>query len=60
VVEHGRGGLVVDTIDEMAACIPRILALDPLDVRAVADESFSARRMVLDYEQAYERLTAEA
>ena len=29
VVEHGRGGLVVDTIDEMAACIPQMLALDP-------------------------------
>jgi glycosyltransferase involved in cell wall biosynthesis len=60
VVEHGRGGLVVDTVDEMAACIPRILALDPLEVRAVADESFSAHRMVLDYERAYELLVAEA
>ena len=30
VVEHGRGGLVVDTIEEMAACMPRMLELDPL------------------------------
>ena len=60
VVEHGRGGLVVDTIDEMAACIPQMLTLDPEDVRAVAEERFSARRMVQDYERAYERLLAES
>jgi glycosyltransferase involved in cell wall biosynthesis len=59
VVEHGRSGLVVDTIDEMAACIPELLALDPLEVRAVADESFSAKRMVDDYERAYALLLAE-
>ena len=60
VVEHGRGGLVVDTIAEMAACMPRMLALDPLEVRRVAEESFSAARMVSDYERAYERLLAES
>jgi glycosyltransferase involved in cell wall biosynthesis len=59
VVEHGRSGLVVDTITEMAACIPALLALDPVDVRAVAEERFSATRMVDAYERAYERLLAE-
>jgi glycosyltransferase involved in cell wall biosynthesis len=59
VVEHGRSGLVVDTINEMAACIPALLALDPVGVRAVAEERFSATRMVDAYEQAYERLLAE-
>jgi hypothetical protein len=60
VVDHGRSGLVVDTIDEMAACIPAVLALDPVDVRAVAEERFSATRMVDDYERAYRRLLAES
>jgi glycosyltransferase involved in cell wall biosynthesis len=59
VVEHGRSGLIVDTIDEMAACIPRMLALDPAQARAVAEESFSAARMVTDYERAYVRLLSE-
>jgi glycosyltransferase involved in cell wall biosynthesis len=59
VVEHGRSGMVVDTIEEMAGCIPQMLELDPAEVRAVADESFSAARMVADYERAYERLVAE-
>jgi hypothetical protein len=44
----------------MAACIPQLLALDPAGVRAVADERFSATRMVADYERAYERLLAES
>ena len=59
VIEQGRSGVVVDTIDEMAACIPELLALDPLEVRASADERFSAERMVNDYERAYARLLAE-
>jgi hypothetical protein len=37
-----------------------MLTLDPEDVRAVAEERFSARRMVQDYERAYERLLAES
>jgi len=60
VVEHGRGGLVVDTIDEMAGLVPQLLELDPDGVRAVAEESFSAKRMVADYERAYELLLAQA
>jgi glycosyltransferase involved in cell wall biosynthesis len=59
VVAHGRGGIVVDTIDEMAPCLPQLLALDADGVRAVAEERFSATRMVADYERAYERLLAD-
>ena len=35
VVEDGRSGIVVDTIEEMAACMPRMLELDPMQARAV-------------------------
>jgi glycosyltransferase involved in cell wall biosynthesis len=53
VVEHGRSGIVVDDYREMVAAIAEADALDPLECRRYAEESFSPERMVRDYEAAY-------
>jgi glycosyltransferase involved in cell wall biosynthesis len=59
VIQHGRGGLVVDSIEEMARCVEAAAALPREQVRAVAVERFSPRRMVRDYELAFARLLEE-
>jgi glycosyltransferase involved in cell wall biosynthesis len=60
VVEQGRGGIVADTVDELAGRVAEAAALDRAGVRAVAEERFSAERMVTEYELAYERLIERA
>ena len=54
VVEHGRSGIVVDDWTEMAAAIEKADRLEPEQIRAVVEESFSPERMVGDYVEAYE------
>jgi glycosyltransferase involved in cell wall biosynthesis len=56
VIEDGRGGAVEDTIERLIARIPEVAGLDRSHVRAVAEERFSADRMVDDYERAYRQL----
>jgi glycosyltransferase involved in cell wall biosynthesis len=56
VIEDGRSGIVVDSVDDMAARIGDAMRLDRHEVRAVVEERFSARRMIDDYERAYELL----
>ena len=56
VIEDGRSGVVEDTIDRLVERLPEAAALDRGNVRAVAEERFSAGRMVDDYEAAYRRL----
>jgi glycosyltransferase involved in cell wall biosynthesis len=58
VVEQRRGGIVADTVDELIPLIQEAAALDRREVRAVVEERFSAARMVIEYEEAYERLIA--
>jgi glycosyltransferase involved in cell wall biosynthesis len=54
VVEHGLSGIVVDDWTEMAAALEQADRLDPVEIRAVVEESFSPERMVRDYTAAYE------
>jgi len=54
VLEHGRTGVIVDDVSEMAGALAAADTLDPLELRRVAAERFSKARMVEDYLAAYE------
>jgi glycosyltransferase involved in cell wall biosynthesis len=59
IIDEGRTGFVVDSID---AAVSRVRELDSLDrqqVRAVFEQRFSAHRMIDDYEAIYASLLAE-
>lgn len=56
VIEHGRGGLIVDDLKAMAAAIEDADRLDPAECRRYVEERYSAERMVADYVAAYERV----
>jgi glycosyltransferase involved in cell wall biosynthesis len=53
VIEHGRGGIIVDDYREMAAALEQADALDPNECRRYVEERFAPERMVGDYESAY-------
>ena len=53
VIEHGRGGLIVDDHLEMVDAIADADRIDPLEARRYVEERFSAERMVRDYVEAY-------
>jgi glycosyltransferase involved in cell wall biosynthesis len=53
VIEHGRTGVIVDDYTAMSAAIEAADALDPIEIRAAAEERFSRGRMVDDYVRAY-------
>lgn len=59
VMVDGVSGLVVETVEEAIAAVPRALALDRRRIRAVFEERFTAGRMARDYVDLYERLIAE-
>jgi len=58
VIEDGRSGIIVDDYRQMAAALPRADDLEPLEIRAYAEENFSAERMVSDYVAAFEATIA--
>ena len=58
VIEQGRSGVIVDRPDQLAGAVEQVAALDPREVRASAEERFSAQRMVADYVAAYQRMLA--
>ena len=60
VVEDGVTGGVFETIDELVAGLPRVLALDRGQVRALAAERFSVERMVSGYTAVYQALAGTA
>jgi hypothetical protein len=51
-------GIIVDDWQEMPAALERADALDPLELRRHATESYSPERMVADYLAAYEIVIA--
>ena len=53
VVEHRRGGIVVDDYREMADAIAEADRLDPAECRRSVEERFSPQRMVAAYLEAY-------
>lgn len=60
VIEHGRSGLVVDTLDEMVDALDAADRLDPMDCRRSVEERFSRDRMVADYLAAYAAVRDQA
>jgi glycosyltransferase involved in cell wall biosynthesis len=53
VIDHGRSGIIVDHYREMAAALAEADALDPMQIRAYAEQRFAPERMVQDYTEAY-------
>jgi glycosyltransferase involved in cell wall biosynthesis len=53
VVRHGVTGIVVDTVEAMAAAVRRVQAIDPAACRAHVEKNFSSARMASEYEQLY-------
>ncbi|MDQ3810029.1 MAG: glycosyltransferase, partial [Chloroflexota bacterium] len=56
VVEHGRSGFLVDSVEEMAEAIRGIDRIDPGECRRVAEERFSADAMASRYLARYQEL----
>jgi len=56
VIEHGRSGFIVDSIDEAVAAVEAAARMPRDGVRAAFDARFTARRMAEDYVRLYERL----
>jgi glycosyltransferase involved in cell wall biosynthesis len=58
VIEHGRSGFLVDSIDEAVAAVKAVHSLSRPRVRVAFGERFTADRMARDYVRLYERLIA--
>ena len=59
LIDDGRTGFVVSGIDDAAAAVDRVGALDRREIRAAAIERFHHDRMVDAYEDLYHRLLAQ-
>jgi len=60
VIDEGISGLIVSTIDEAVAAVPRLLAMDRRAVRDRFEKRFSSARMARDYVRLYRRLLQES
>lgn len=60
VIDHGRTGLIVETIDEAVDAVRRIGDFDRIVIRRVFEQRFSACRMASDYLAVYEELVAQS
>ncbi len=58
IVEHGRTGFLVDTVQELPGAIRSAVELSPDDCRLDAERLFSADRMTARYLSLYRNLTA--
>jgi glycosyltransferase involved in cell wall biosynthesis len=58
VIEHGRSGFLVDSVDEAVAAVKAVHNLPRPRVRAAFAQRFTAERMARDYLRLYARLIA--
>jgi len=58
VIEHGRSGFLVDSVEEAVAAVRAIASVPRAGVRAAFEARFTADRMARDYVALYERLIA--
>jgi glycosyltransferase involved in cell wall biosynthesis len=58
VVADGQTGVVVSSVEEMAAAVDRVGGLDPRVMRQRVQERFSAEAMITGYERIYQRVLA--
>jgi glycosyltransferase involved in cell wall biosynthesis len=56
VVEHGRSGFLVDSLDEAVAAVDAARRMARAEIRACFEERFTAERMAKDYVGLYRRL----
>ena len=56
IVAQGKSGFLVDTLEEMVACIPQLGKLDRFAVRDYALQNFSVRAMAKQYLSVYEKV----
>jgi glycosyltransferase involved in cell wall biosynthesis len=54
VIEHGRSGFLVDSVDEAVAAVKAVHSLSRPRVRVAFGERFTAERMARDYVRLYE------
>ncbi len=59
VLDHGRTGFVVNTMDDAVEATQAAMRLDRRAIRGIFEERFSVRRMVDDHETLYRRLVTE-
>jgi glycosyltransferase involved in cell wall biosynthesis len=53
VIEHGRGGLIVNDYREMPAALEQAEQMDPVECRRYVEENFTPELMVQSYLDAY-------
>jgi glycosyltransferase involved in cell wall biosynthesis len=58
VIEDGRTGFIVDTVEQAVAACGRLGEIDRAGVRARFEQRWTARRMAEDYLALYRRLAA--
>jgi glycosyltransferase involved in cell wall biosynthesis len=56
VIEHGRTGFIVDSLDEAIAATRRVASLDRADCRRSFEQRFTVERMAAAYVRLYERI----
>jgi glycosyltransferase involved in cell wall biosynthesis len=56
IVEEGKTGFIVDTVDEAVAAVDRVGELDPVYLRKYVEQNFSRERMVDGYLNVYEQV----
>lgn len=60
VMDEGRSGWLVDSIDQAVAAVERCATLPRATVRACFEERFTDQRMARDYVRLYQAMMAEA
>ncbi len=58
VIEHGRTGFIVDTVDEMVEALRHIDEIDPAECRKHVERRFNTAAFIAAHEEAYERVIA--
>ncbi|HEV2339749.1 MAG TPA: glycosyltransferase family 4 protein [Patescibacteria group bacterium] len=56
IIQHGRTGFIVHTVDEMITAVQHITTIDRLYCRVYATTTFHAKRMADEYEGVYEAI----
>jgi glycosyltransferase involved in cell wall biosynthesis len=59
VIEHGRTGFIVETVDEMVEAVGRVGEIDPEECRRVAVARFGVESFVASHVEAYTRMLNE-
>ena len=60
VLEQGRSGFIVETLDDAVKAVPEAIAMSRTDVRAAFEERFTAQCMARSYVTLYEQLVDQS